>query len=82
MFTRLEVRNLDPDLIASCLVQEMMGHRSGSLLSGLGWSAHLVRGRPVGVGRFTVPVLYLDISGTRHEEIAAFLRRKTMRGGG
>ena len=82
MLTRIEVRNLDPGLIASYLVDELGGRQSGQVVDGLGWSVHLVRGQPAGVGKFRIPVLYLDITGSRQSEVAAFLRRKTMRGGG
>ncbi|MCA9831992.1 MAG: hypothetical protein R3B97_03235 [Dehalococcoidia bacterium] len=82
MLTRIEVRNLDPELIASYLVDELAGHRSGRVVDGPGWAVHLVRGEQAGVGKFRVPVLYLDVTGSRQLEVAAFLRRKTMRGGG
>lgn len=82
MLTRIEVRNLDPALIASYLVDEFGGRQSGNYIDGPGWAVHLVRGQTAGVGRFRVPVLYLDVSGSRQSEVATFLRRKTMRGGG
>ena len=80
--TLLEVRNLKPALIASYLREEFDGDGDDEGVAGEGWRVHLRVGEPAGVGRFRVPVLFLEIEGQREAEVTAFLRRKTMRGGG
>ena len=80
--TRLEVRNLKPELIASYLREEFDGDGDDEAVEGEGWRVDLRVGEPAGVGRFRVPVLFLEIEGQREAEVTAFLRRKTMRGGG
>jgi len=41
-----------------------------------------VPGDPVATRFATIQVLFIEIEGAREDEIAAFMRRKTMRGGG
>jgi hypothetical protein len=80
---RLEVRNLRPAEIARDLVKEMDGREVDGGVDGDGWTVRFVEGEPAAVGpRFRVPVLFIDISGEREAELTAFVRRKTMRGGG
>lgn len=80
--TRLEVRNLPPDEIRAQLLREIGGTVDGSRVDGDGWSVDFVTGEPARVGRMSVPVLFLDVSGEREAEIAHYLRLRTMRGGG
>lgn len=80
--TRLEVRNLRPALIAGYLRDELGGTGDDTAVHGEGWRVGLVAGEPAGVGRYHVPVLFLDVEGAREAEVTAFLRQKTMRGGG
>ncbi|GAB4320792.1 MAG: hypothetical protein Kow0010_00820 [Dehalococcoidia bacterium] len=80
--TRLEVRNLPAVQIATCLVDELGGAQHDGGVSGDGWTVRFVRGEPAMVGRFRVPVLFIEVDGPREQEVAAFVRRKTMRGGG
>jgi hypothetical protein len=80
--TRLEVRNLPPADITRDLVREMAGVECDGGVDGEGWTVRFVRGEPAGVGRFKVPVLFIDIAGEREAEVTQFVRRKTMRGGG
>lgn len=80
--TRLEVRNLPAGQIAAYLTAELGGTERDGTVTGDGWSVRFVRGEPAAVGRFRVPVLFVDIEGAREDEVAAFVRRKTMRGGG
>lgn len=79
---RLEVRNLPPAQIAGYLVDELGGAHRDGVVTGDGWIVRLTRGEPAAVGRFRVPVLFVDIDGPREHEVTTFLRRKTMRGGG
>lgn len=79
---RLEVRNVETDLIAGYLVREMGGHRQGDTVEGEGWSVRFVPGESARVGGIRVPVVFYEVEGEREAEIAAYLRRKTMRGGG
>jgi hypothetical protein len=80
--TRLEVRNLPAKEIAAYLVEEMGGAGDHATVTGDGWIVRLVRGETASVGRFRVPVLFIDIEGEREDEIARFVRQRTMRGGG
>ena len=80
--TRLEVRNMRPSQIAHYLVDELGGTGDDELVSGEGWTVRFVRGEPAAVGRFRIPVLFIDIEGEREAEVTRFLRQKTMRGGG
>ena len=79
---RLEVRNMRPGEIAPYLVDELGGTGDDETVSGDGWTVRFVRGEPAAVGRFRVPVLFIDIAGEREAEVTQFLRQKTMRGGG
>jgi len=79
---RLEVRNMRPGDIAPCLVDELGGTREEDTVAGEGWIVRFVPGEPASVGRFRVPVLFIDIEGEREAEVTRFLRQKTMRGGG
>ena len=80
--TRLEVRNLPAEQIAGYLVDELGGAPGDGAVSGEGWTVRFVRGEPALVGHFRVPVLFIDVDGPREQEVATFVRRKTMRGGG
>jgi hypothetical protein len=79
---RLEVRNVETDLIAGYLVREMGGVREGDTVRGEGWTVRLVPGESVRLGGIRVPVVFYEVEGEREADIAAYLRRKTMRGGG
>lgn len=79
---RLEVRNIDTDLIAGYLVAELGGERDGMAVRGGGWEVRFVPGEAARVGGIRVPVVFYEVEGERADEVAAFLRRKTMRGGG
>lgn len=77
------MRNLRPAEIARDLLKEMDGHEVEGGVDGDGWTVRFVEGEPAKVGpRFRVPVLFIDIAGEREAELTAFVRRKTMRGGG
>jgi hypothetical protein len=80
--TRLEIRNLDPDLIRRYLIEEMDGTLEGTDVRGEGWLVRFTSKEPVNVGLMKVRVLFLDVEGEREGEVARFLRQKTMRGGG
>ena len=80
--TLLEIRKLPALEIAACLVQELAGRAEGNGVSGDGWRVVVEHGEPAGVGRLRVPVLVVRIDGEREGEVAAFVRMKTMRGGG
>lgn len=80
--TRLEVRNLPPGEIVDYLVAALGGIVRDGSVTGEDWYVNFVRAEPATVGRFRVPVLYIDVSGPREHDIAALLRRRTMRGGG
>lgn len=79
---RLEVRNIDTDLIAGYLAAELGGVRDGDTVQGEGWRVRFVPGEAVRLGGIRVPVVFYEVDGEREAEVAAFLRRKTMRGGG
>ncbi len=77
------MRNLRPADIARDLLKEMNGREVEGGVDGDGWTVRFVEGEPAKVGpRFRVPVLFIDIAGEREAELTAFVRRKTMRGGG
>ena len=77
------MRNLRPADIARDLLKEMEGREVDGGVDGDGWTVRFVEGEPAKVGpRFRVPVLFIDIAGEREAELTAFVRRKTMRGGG
>lgn len=80
--TRLEVRNLPLAQLRGYLVDEMGGAADGDTVRGDGWTVRFVPGEPVVTRLSSIPVLFIEIDGAREEEIAAFMRRKTMRGGG
>jgi len=80
--TRLEVRNMRPREIAPYLVDELGGVGDDDTVSGDGWTVRFLPGEPAAVGRFRVPVLFIEVAGEREAEVAQFLRQKTMRGGG
>jgi len=82
--TRLEVRNIRADEVAAIVRAELRGEGDidGRAFRGDGWSLAFVPGEPASVGRYRVPVLFIDIEGEREPEVAALLRRKLMRGGG
>jgi hypothetical protein len=54
----------------------------GDAVRGDGWAVRFVHGEPVQLGRTRIAVLFIEIDGAREAEIAAFMRNKTMRGGG
>jgi hypothetical protein len=79
---RLEVRNIREDEIAGYLVAEMDGVARDGSVDGDGWRVRFSRGETAAIGSFRVPVLFIDVEGPREAELVAFLRRRTMRGGG
>lgn len=80
---RLEVRNMAASLLVGYLVDELSGTAgSGGSVSGDGWVVRFIPGEPAGVGRFRVPVLFIEIEGPKTDIAHRFLRQKTMRGGG
>ncbi len=79
---RLEVRNVETALIVGYLVAELGGVQAGDTVAGPGWTVRVVPGEAVRVGSMRVPVVVYEVEGEREAEVAAFLRRKTMRGGG
>lgn len=80
--TRLEVRNIDRELIRRYLREGHDGDGAGDIVEGEGWVVRFTTGEPVKLGLIRVPVLFIDVEGEREEEVARFLRLKTMRGGG
>jgi len=80
--TRLEVRNIDRELIRRYLREEKDGRGDADSMSGDGWLVRFVAGTPVEIGLVRVPVLFIEVEGEREDELARFLRLKTMRGGG
>ena len=80
--TRLEVRNLPLAQLRGYLVDELAGAVEGDTVRGDGWTVRFVPGDPVATRFATIQVLFIEIEGAREDEIAAFMRRKTMRGGG
>ncbi len=80
--TRLEIRNLPADEIRRDLLREVGGVAEGARVAGDGWVVEFVEGEPARLGRMLVPVLFLEVAGEREAEVAAYLRRRTMRGGG
>lgn len=79
---RLEVRNIETALIVGYLVRELGGRAEGALVTGDGWTVRIVPGEAERVGGLRVPVVFYEVEGEREAEAAAFLRHKTMRGGG
>lgn len=79
---RLEVRNLDPEPVIAALIATFGGRREGSEVAGEGWRVRMVPGEPARVGHGSVPVLFYEVEGDRAAEVAALIRRRTMRGGG
>jgi hypothetical protein len=80
--TTLELRNVPTDFVRAVLIDRLRGVSDGDAVSGEGWRVRLRAGAPVRLGLTTVPVLFLDVDGERESEVAAFLRRNTLRGGG
>jgi hypothetical protein len=80
--TRLEVRNLDPELIRRYLREELGGQGDGETVTGEGWLVRFKPGEPATIGSLRVSVLFIEVEGPREPEVARFLRLKTMRGGG
>lgn len=81
--TRLEIRNLSPDLLKGYLIDEFGGRQQpdGSV-AGDGWEARFIAGEPARFKRFAVPVLFVEFQGSREAAAASFLASKAMRGGG
>lgn len=80
--TRLEVRNMPAEQLRCYLVDELAGVADGDAVRGEGWAVRFIPGEPVRLRLMTIAVLFIEIDGEREEEIAAFMRNKTMRGGG
>ena len=82
--TRLEVRLLPARQLIGYLEAEYgVTNDAGGVVTGEGWSARFVDGEPVVMKTGTkVPVLFVEVEGEREAEVAAFLARMTMRGGG
>jgi hypothetical protein len=80
--TRLEVRNLPAGRLRGYLVDELAGVADGDTVRGDGWVVRFIQGEPVRLRLMTIAVLFIEIEGAREDEIAAFMRNKTMRGGG
>ena len=84
MRVEMELRNLPAARILEYL-QEAGGTSDGeNRIAGSGWKAHLLPLPPVRITVLTVPRDLLVIEGETPavELIHAFMRRKTMRGGG
>lgn len=84
MRAELELRNLPHHRLMEYLVEaggEVVGVFS---VRGDGWTAYLKCMDPVQVGTIRVPCDFLVIEGDSEavERVYAFMRRKTMRGGG
>ena len=80
--TRLEVRNLPAGQLRGYLVDELAGVADGETVRGDGWAVRFIHGEPARLRLMTIAVLFIEIEGARKDEIAAFMRNKTMRGGG
>lgn len=81
---RLELRNVPAGLIRGYLLSDFGGaaQPDGSVM-GDGWVVRFEDGAPVRFGPHTVvPVLFVEIDGSEVERAAAFVIRKSMRGGG
>ena len=79
---RLEVRNVDTALVVGYLERELGGTAEGDLVRGEGWTVRMVPGEAVRAWGSRIPVVFYEVEGPRAAEAAAFLRQKTMRGGG
>ena len=79
---RLEVRNMPAPPLLRALVDELGATQDADSAHGDGWRVRFIEGEPVRTKLLTIPVLFIEIDGVREDEAAAFLRRKTMRGGG
>ncbi|MEK7693231.1 MAG: hypothetical protein AAB349_03485 [Chloroflexota bacterium] len=80
--TRLEVRNLPAGQLRGYLVDELAGVADGDTVRGDGWVVRFIQGEPARLRLMTIAVLFIEIEGAREDEVAAFMRNKTMRGGG
>ncbi len=85
MRVEMELRNLPLFRLMEYLVEaggQLNGERA---VSGAGWSAVLEKMEPAYVGKLRVPRDLLVIEGEDTDEVErvkAFMRHKTMRGGG
>jgi hypothetical protein len=80
--TRLEVRNLPVGQLRGYLIDELAGVADGDTVRGEQWAVRFIQGEPVRLGLTRIAVLFIEIEGAREVEVAAFMRNKTMRGGG
>jgi Domain of unknown function (DUF1952) len=82
--TRLEVRLLPARQIIGYLEAEYGAADQGNgVVTGDGWNARFIGGEPIVIGKATrVPVLFIEVEGEHEHEVARFLTRMTMRGGG
>ncbi|MBI5948697.1 MAG: hypothetical protein HY875_11220 [Chloroflexi bacterium] len=77
------MRNVPAALLVRDLTDEFEGvARDESTVTGDGWLVRFIPGEPVRMGLTVVPVLFIEVSGEREAEAAAFVRRKCIRGGG
>lgn len=84
MHAEMDLRNLKPEQVMSYLV-ECGGALTGErLATGTGWQAELQAMPPVELGVMRIPRDLLVIEGDEAvvTEVVAFMKRKTMRGGG
>ncbi len=84
MRVEIELRNLPLDRVMGYLV-DAGGQLDGArAVHGEGWSAELIEMEPAQVSVIWVPRDLLVIEGepTVVEQVQAFMRRRTMRGGG
>ncbi len=84
MRVEMELRNLPLERVMGYLVDaggQLEGTRA---VHGQGWSAELIEMEPAQVGVIRVPRDLLVIEGESGtvEQVHAFMRRRTMRGGG
>ena len=81
---RLELRNVPAADVAHYLLTFFDGAtQPDGAITGEGWHVRFEDGEPIIFKPATrVPVLFIHITGPRTDETAAFIIRKTMRGGG
>lgn len=78
----LEIRGLPAAEVRRYLLDDLGGTVDGDAVTGEGWSAQVTEGSPASVGSLRVAVLFVTLTGPGAGDIAAHLRRRTMRGGG
>jgi hypothetical protein len=79
-----ELRNLPRFRVREYLVEAGGGEVDDLTVTGAGWTATLTAMPPAQVGSFAIPRDLLVIAGDEDAvaRVSAFMRQKTMRGGG